>query len=56
VAMETMDALIVFVVLGIIFFSEGVFTWLAHDADPMAGSRTPEADRLLREIDEELRK
>ncbi len=59
--MAVLDALVWLVALGIIFGSEGIFTWLAHDADPetptMAGSVTPEADRLLRDaINEELRK
>jgi hypothetical protein len=56
-ALDAPDALILFVVLGAIFGTECIFTWLAHDGDPdPPDGRTPEADRLLREIDEELRK
>lgn len=42
--------------LALIFGGEGVATWFAHqnEPDPPAHSLTPEADKLLREIDEEL--
>lgn len=60
-AMDTLDALVLTVALGIIFGSEAIGTWIAHDADPdlppKPASLTPEGDKLLRDaIDEELRK
>jgi hypothetical protein len=54
--LETNDAIVVWGVAALIFAGEGIATWIAHDADPEMTGRTPEADRLLREIDEELRK
>lgn len=51
---ETTAILVSLLVL--IFGVEGFATWLAHDIDPdpPRGSTTPAADKLLREIDEEL--
>lgn len=56
-ALAVTSALLLLGVLAGIFTLQGFATWLAHDADPdPAGGLSPDADRLLRTIDEELRK
>ncbi len=50
------DALSLFMALILIYAGGAIGTFLAYDADPDPPGRTPDADRLIREIDEELRK
>ena len=54
-AMPPNDAVLAWGVTALIFVGEGLATWLAHDASP-DNSTTPEADELIRRLDEELRK
>lgn len=54
-AQPTNNALVLFGDLVLIFLFQGAATWLAHDADPdPPGSLTPEADELIRRLDEEI--
>lgn len=54
-AQATNNALVLFGVLALIFTLQGFATWLAHDSDPdPPGTLTPDADALIRRIDEEL--
>lgn len=52
--LETPSAVVLLGVIVLIFSLEGLATWLMHDADPP--TLTPDADRLLSRIDEELGK
>ena len=54
-ALDAHDAALIILIAGGIFGAEGLATWLAHDARPDS-STTPEADELIRRLDEELRK
>ena len=56
-ALAVTTALLLLGVLAGIFTLQGFATWLAHDADPdLPSAMSPDADRLFRAIDEELRK
>ena len=51
-------AAVLYGLLWLVYGGEGLATWHAHDSDPDPRPRslTPDADKLLRDIDEELRK
>ncbi len=53
--LEAGDAALIILIAGGIFGAEGLATWIAHDASPDRSS-TPEADEMIRQLDEELRK
>lgn len=59
-ALPVEQASVLYGLLWLITGVEGLATWLAHDNDPdpkpARATLTPEADRLLRDIDEELQK
>jgi hypothetical protein len=56
-ALDVPDAVLLYGMCWLIFGAMGIATFLAHDGDPdPPHSLTPEADRLLSAIDEELRK
>jgi hypothetical protein len=59
-ALTVEQAAILYGLLWLIYGIEGLATWLSHENDPDPRlplvSLTPEADRMLQNMDEELRK